>query len=140
MTAISLALSLAGAAWLAFTPAAQYAPTPAHAVLGMVIGDKSDAEIVDGPAPGDPNYPFTAAGGYLSQASAPTLGITVEVFGTARQLANRKTALQSVAPEDTYFNGAYSGGSVLVRVSWWVDRAQATAYGENLSLALLLQQ
>src|SRR5581483_5504368 len=114
MTSILL-LCIAAAMWLTSVPAYEPAPpTPARAVLGQVLADPG-ASILDGPAPGDPTYPFVTADGYLYQAHTLDQSVTVEVYATPSQVADRKAALVRSAPDDRYFSGSYGGGSVLLR-------------------------
>ena len=115
--------------------------SPAHAVLDRVLGGAgSSATFVEGPAPGDPGYPFSGSGGYLSQSSVPDLGLTVEVFATPQDRASRRASLLQVAPDDVYATGSYGGGSVLLHVSSAVSPDVAAAYQKNLAVAMLILQ
>jgi hypothetical protein len=144
MRAVCLLLALLNvvAAWtFASSPAFAQSATAARSVLERVMGGPSAYPLlVDGPPPGDPAYPFSGPGGYLSQSAAPDDGVTVEVFAAPQDLANRKASLMQIAPDGRYFTGSYSGGSVLLHVSSWVQPDRASAYQQNLAVALLVLQ
>ena len=113
---------------------------PAHTLLGQVIGDATSTQVVDGPAPGAPDYPYVTAGGYLSQSVAPELGVSVEVYARPGDLADRMLVLAKLAPEDRHYSGSYTAGSALLSVAGWVDNDQAASYAERFALALLVLQ